>query len=729
MAGDVSLQALKRQTFLGDRPAADEGTVIAGQDYNSVYFTGGTISGIDLSDSLVKATGSSVEISLAYRFAQRLNVKDYGALGDGVTDDTAAIQSAINTAVLLGAVCYFPEGTYVISSSLNATNASLFIGLDATIDMSSCPSGTVGISCSGTQGNYFSLTANAAKGDLSIFIDAGSLSSSGIVAGDWIDVKSDTIFDSGRTSSKIGEIILVKSVDVVTGEIELSEPLQDAYTTAASAKVARLSLAEKFIVTGGGTIKSNNDINKSHIGIQAFCAISPEVFNLNFKNIDFAGLRFWHCVNPVGDNLTFRDFTTNVTGYGISIGGSTRDARMTNLYGKSVRHLFTTNNSNTVSGTVSYVGIPRRIYFDGFIALDSSFASGGSMSGGDAVDTHAAAEDIHIWNGQIFNSSLQGVNFECVSGSIRNIYIDGAISNGVSVVNRTDRNGRIVVSDIICKNIVAGESAGQAVRINTITQPYETVQVSNIVAENCDSIAVWVSGTASYLAKQVNVTNVMATGIGGHGAYIEYAESCNLTNIMSYKPTDAKYAAVVSDVSSGVVDNISFVAPDSTNGGGCVLVDNASTKVVVGAYTVKATTPVLLYGVFLSDTSSNVTVLPARGTTDATVDVRAGTSLTNKLFETWNGSVVAAGSTSADATLLNGCQYQEIVTVGSGEGVRLPVMLGLTQTVYNRGANTLLVYPPTGSRWGAASIDAGHSITAGSAASFSQKTSTQGYVT
>jgi glucan 1,3-beta-glucosidase len=57
------------------------------------------------------------------------NVKDFGAKGDGLTDDTAAIQRAITegnrctpgyceSTTTTPAIVYFPGGTYVISASI-----------------------------------------------------------------------------------------------------------------------------------------------------------------------------------------------------------------------------------------------------------------------------------------------------------------------------------------------------------------------------------------------------------------------------------------------------------------------------------------------------------------------------------------------------------------------------------------------------------------------------------
>ncbi len=46
------------------------------------------------------------------------NVKAYGATGDGVTDDAAAIQAALTAVGTTGGVVYLPEGTYIIGTPL-----------------------------------------------------------------------------------------------------------------------------------------------------------------------------------------------------------------------------------------------------------------------------------------------------------------------------------------------------------------------------------------------------------------------------------------------------------------------------------------------------------------------------------------------------------------------------------------------------------------------------------
>jgi hypothetical protein len=50
--------------------------------------------------------------------ADLLNVKTFGAAGDGIIDDRTAIQNAINSAMTSGKILYFPTGTYKCTGGL-----------------------------------------------------------------------------------------------------------------------------------------------------------------------------------------------------------------------------------------------------------------------------------------------------------------------------------------------------------------------------------------------------------------------------------------------------------------------------------------------------------------------------------------------------------------------------------------------------------------------------------
>jgi hypothetical protein len=59
--------------------------------------------------------------------ARVFNVKDYGATGDGTTDDTLAIQAAI-TASTQGSTTFFPPGTYIVSSTISLRKSRSYVG-------------------------------------------------------------------------------------------------------------------------------------------------------------------------------------------------------------------------------------------------------------------------------------------------------------------------------------------------------------------------------------------------------------------------------------------------------------------------------------------------------------------------------------------------------------------------------------------------------------------------
>jgi hypothetical protein len=69
----------------------------------------------------------AVDRTVQSRLRDRVSVKDFGAVGDGVANDTAAIQAAIDAIPAVGGSLYFPAGTYKVTSTVNITDKTVSI--------------------------------------------------------------------------------------------------------------------------------------------------------------------------------------------------------------------------------------------------------------------------------------------------------------------------------------------------------------------------------------------------------------------------------------------------------------------------------------------------------------------------------------------------------------------------------------------------------------------------
>lgn len=59
------------------------------------------------------------------------NVTDYGAVGDGITDDTISINTAISAAIANGGgTIYFPMGKYLVSDTISIANHNIYLAGD-----------------------------------------------------------------------------------------------------------------------------------------------------------------------------------------------------------------------------------------------------------------------------------------------------------------------------------------------------------------------------------------------------------------------------------------------------------------------------------------------------------------------------------------------------------------------------------------------------------------------
>ena len=90
---------------------------------NWVLVSDGGLRGDLASPSSTVSIAGVTAKNIARRYTESVNVADYGAVGDGVTDDTAAIQAAINAN--LGRQINFNQGSFLITSTLQINTTGL----------------------------------------------------------------------------------------------------------------------------------------------------------------------------------------------------------------------------------------------------------------------------------------------------------------------------------------------------------------------------------------------------------------------------------------------------------------------------------------------------------------------------------------------------------------------------------------------------------------------------
>ena len=117
--------------------------------------------------------GSTDTRNVQVKLEESVSVKDFGAVGDGVADDTAAIQAAIDNANGL----YFPHGTYLVSAQINLKSdlsITADIGAKILLDTGVTPYVLRGTSISNVSIVNLEIEGNGASGYSTVYIDNSS---------------------------------------------------------------------------------------------------------------------------------------------------------------------------------------------------------------------------------------------------------------------------------------------------------------------------------------------------------------------------------------------------------------------------------------------------------------------------------------------------------------------------------------------------------------------------
>jgi len=178
---------------------------------------------------------NSVSTFVCNKLAESVSVNDFGAVGDGVTDDTAAIQAAIDAVSAAdGGTVFIPNGIYKVTSSISMkSNITVECDSNVIIDGENCTDSDV-INFTGTVDAAFALDVSPSQGDTSISLSGSPT----FVAGDLVhlvslrnclssaDAGSQWLGDgtAGAAYAYFSEFNFIKSDDG-SGDYTLSRPL------------------------------------------------------------------------------------------------------------------------------------------------------------------------------------------------------------------------------------------------------------------------------------------------------------------------------------------------------------------------------------------------------------------------------------------------------------------------------------------------------------------------
>lgn len=475
------------------------------EDYNFL------LSGLNGKASKISVEGLSV------------NPESFG-LSDSATDNSQAVKDTLNHIKnMLGGKgkINFPQGkTYKFTQVIGDFNLSnIEINLNGSIlNFSALPSGSAlaYLAFRGTYGEFQPLSSNVTAGTKVITVP----STTGFVVGDMVRIYSNKIYDTQRTSSKIGEIAFINSVDSST-QMTLKTPINFDYSVSDSATVQRLSPVENIYIHNG-TIIGTNAYNQ-HYAIELQVAKNCLVENMKTVNIDKRHYVFTDCVNVNLVNSSMKRAIHETQAYGVSFVDGTVDCICTGCHFEEVRHSLSTNNNVGWS-----YGIPRRILFSNNTVINSS-RNLSNGAGGDAIDTHAGSEEIYIIGNTVHGSSGHGINFEGRSGIIANNHIKYTESVGIYVNPRSDFKSRFVITGNRVIKAGAVSTSNYGISVTLFTAGCESCIISNNEVESQHQALRAVGASSSYPFDRLVIEgNTGEVTVASYGIHVDYANHASI---------------------------------------------------------------------------------------------------------------------------------------------------------------------------------------------------------
>ena len=289
-----------------------------------------------------------------------------GLAGDGVTDDTTALQAALTAAGNGPDLVLLPRGTFRITNRLSIPSGVTLRGMGrgaTTLLMDNLAHGVAHYcltAIGGVAAQGYSLTADGLRGSRTLTLSSSGIGSLGVAAGDviWVQSEAQALNIAGHKKADLYFVLAVADTTItVAGD------LLDSYLVADSASVWKVAP------------RSHVQIEDLAITAAAYDSspTTPLSLDCRVSDSEIEDLRD----DPVS--------VPSVLGYGVVLEAATRGCAVVGNTIRRCRHGITT-------GTAAYwskpnYGVPRGLAITGNTVSDCT---------GAAIDTHGDVDGITI---------------------------------------------------------------------------------------------------------------------------------------------------------------------------------------------------------------------------------------------------------------------------------------------------------------------------------------------
>jgi hypothetical protein len=393
-----------------------------------------TLTGAATSANLVSYTpagSGAVATNVQTKLRETVSVKDFGAVGDGVADDTAAIQAAVDAVVAAGGgVVNLGAGTFKITSPITLQSDVVLRGAGKHQTVLAEGALTFLVQAVGAlSGTSHTLASNANADTRTIVLSSGGAS---YAVGDYALLQAENLpFAGPAATAKQAEYVRIETI--VGNTLTVRGNLAFTYTTANTAKLSKL-LPVRDVIIEDLAMTSLDTVNFARLFSYFDYCQNLVVKNCHFFNGKSSALYFRGCVDCIVESCSAKDLqsdpvTAGAFGYFVVEAGPNINFLMMGCTAESVRHTYTTVLGDGGGGVVTAqpYGYPMYSKIQG--CRDTWSYNAG-------FDTHpGAGYGIEFSDCTVYKSNRLGFQIRSENTLVKSCYVFGAVAPAVYTTN------------------------------------------------------------------------------------------------------------------------------------------------------------------------------------------------------------------------------------------------------------------------------------------------------